>query len=102
MVFWYYTELMGVGDLRLYAFVQFFPIITIPIILALYRTKKLYTKQLLYVFGAYLLAKICEHYDAQIHEVLSVVSGHTIKHLFSALAIYFIYRIYKQRLKLSL
>lgn len=98
IVYWYSTELNGAGDLRLYAFIQFFPIVVIPIILLLYKNKNMYTKRLLYVFGAYMLAKLCEHFDGQLHEIFSVVSGHTIKHLFSALAIYYIYQIYKKRL----
>ncbi|PCI96487.1 MAG: alkaline phytoceramidase [Flavobacteriales bacterium] len=96
--YWYYTEIIGAGDLRLYAFIQFFPVLAVPLILIFYKNHQLYTKQLLYVIAAYTLAKICEHFDTQIFEFLSVVSGHTIKHLFSALAVYFIYQIYKERI----
>ena len=94
VLYWYYSEIIGRGDLRLYAFVQFFPIVAVPLVLVFYRNSKLYTKQIMYVFGAYIIAKLCEHFDVQIYEFLQVISGHTIKHLFSALAVYFIYRIY--------
>ncbi|PCJ28291.1 MAG: alkaline phytoceramidase [Flavobacteriales bacterium] len=96
--YWYYTEITGAGDLRLYAFIQFFPILAVPLILIFYKNSQLYTKQLLYVFGAYALAKICEHYDAYIFEYFRVISGHTIKHLLSAVAVYFIFLIYKKRM----
>jgi hypothetical protein len=97
--YWYYTEIIGLGDLRLYAFVQFFPIVVVPLILLFYKNGYLYTKQILFVFGAYTIAKLCEHFDAQLFEFLGFISGHTIKHLFSALAVYFIYLIYQKRIE---
>ncbi|MBL4592285.1 MAG: ceramidase domain-containing protein [Flavobacteriales bacterium] len=96
--YWYYTEIIGKGDLRLYAFIQFFPVVAVPLILVFYKNRELYTKRLLYVFGAYILAKLFEHFDTQIFEFLGFVSGHTIKHLLSALAVYYIYQIYQKRL----
>lgn len=101
VLYWYYSEIIGAGDLRMYAFVQFFPVVAVPLILVFYRDKKLYTKQLLLVFGVYTLAKLCEHFDGEIYALLGVISGHTIKHLFSALAVYFIYQIYAERLLLK-
>jgi len=96
--YWYYTELIGLGDLRLYAFVQFFPVVTVPLILLFYKNEHLYSTQIWLVFGAYTIAKICEHFDGYIFDFLGVISGHTIKHLFSALAVYFIYTIYQKRI----
>ncbi|NQX97750.1 MAG: alkaline phytoceramidase [Flavobacteriales bacterium] len=98
VIYWYYTEIIGVGDLRMYAFVQFFPIVAVPLILMFYKNNQLYTKQLLYVFGAYVMAKIFEYFDASIFEFLGFISGHTIKHLTSALAVYFIYQVYQKRI----
>ena len=97
VLYWYYSEIIGKGDLRLYAFVQFFPVVAVPLILIFYKKSQLYTKQLLYVFGAYTLAKLCEHFDTQIFEYFSIISGHSIKHFFSALAVYIIYLIYRKR-----
>ena len=98
ILYWYYTEITGVGDLRLYAFVQFFPIVATPLILIFYHNEDLYTKQLIYVFLAYATAKVFEHFDTQVFDVIGIVSGHTLKHLFSALAVWFIFKIYKNRL----
>ena len=47
------------------------------------------------VFG-YAIAKLCEHFDAEIFSYLKVISGHTIKYLFSAMAVWFIYKVYKK------
>jgi len=96
--YWYYTEITGTGDLRLYAFIQFFPVLAVPLIILFYKSSSLYTKELIYVFAAYVLAKLCEHFDSQIFEFFEFISGHTIKHLFSALAAYFIYLIYRKRM----
>ena len=38
------------------------------------------------VFGAYVLAKVFEHYDRQIFEWTGMVSGHTLKHVVAGLA----------------
>ena len=73
-------------------------ILNLPILL-FYKNGYLYTKQILFVFGAYTIAKLCEHFDAQLFEFLGFISGHTIKHLFSALAVYFIYLIYQKRIE---
>jgi len=97
ILYWYYTELTGVGDLRMYAFIQFFPVVAVPLILVFYKNSQLYTKLLIYAFGAYTIAKLCEHFDAEVFQFLGFISGHTIKHLFSALAIWFIYNIYQKR-----
>ncbi len=98
ILYWYYTEITGVGDLRLYAFVQFFPIVATPLILLFYHNENLYTKQLIYLFIAYAIAKLFEHLDAVVFDTLVIVSGHTLKHLFSALAVWFIFKIYQSRI----
>jgi len=43
------------------------------------------------VLALYVLAKFAEHYDRAIYSAMSV-SGHTLKHLFAALAAYRILR----------
>ena len=98
ILYWYYTELMGAGDLRMYAFIQFFPVVAVPLILIFYKNNQLYTKLLISAFVAYAIAKLCEHFDAQVFSFLKVVSGHTIKHLFSAIAVWFIYKVYRENI----
>ncbi|MGB0887889.1 MAG: hypothetical protein ACPGSL_07185, partial [Vicingaceae bacterium] len=62
----------------------------------IYRSNKLYTQKLIYVFAAYIVAKLFEHLDVITFELTGFVSGHTIKHLVSALAIYWVYKIFKK------
>ncbi len=84
VLYWIYTENRGAGDLRLYALVQFLPVLLIPLILILFPSGNYQKKYLWYIIGFYALAKITEHYDHEIMNVLSI-SGHTLKHIFASL-----------------
>jgi len=84
VLYWIYTENRGSGDLRLYALVQFLPVLLIPLILILFPSGNYQKKYLWYIIVFYALAKITEHYDHEIMGVLSI-SGHTLKHIFAAL-----------------
>jgi hypothetical protein len=86
VVYWYYTESLGQGDLRAYLLVQFLPVILIPFILLLFPSKKYQAGYIWLVLLIYILAKLAEHYDAQIMHALVEISGHSIKHILSALA----------------
>ncbi|MFT7088123.1 MAG: hypothetical protein ACJAZX_001578 [Rickettsiales bacterium] len=96
--YWNLTEQSGVGDLRSYALVQFFPILAIPIIIALFKAKYSGSRYLGEVVAWYLIAKILEHFDSEIFELTNqIVSGHTLKHLASAFATYGLVRYIKFR-----
>jgi predicted membrane channel-forming protein YqfA (hemolysin III family) len=84
---WDVSERAGAGDLRLYAFVQFFPLVAIPLILAL--TPRTYGDSWVYLvgLGVYALAKLAEVGDGAIYDVGGLVSGHTLKHLLAAGAV---------------
>jgi hypothetical protein len=71
-------------DLRLYAIAQFFPLIVVLFLI----------EGWLWGAGAaYVVAKVCEMADRPIYRALhETVSGHTLKHLFAALGIWFIWR----------
>lgn len=95
--YWQYTESIGAGDLRWYALVQFLPLIMMPIIFVVY-PKPFTHSYLLWVFLAcYVVAKILEHFDAQIFESLSVISGHSLKHIAAALGVFFYWRYLRVR-----
>ena len=83
---WHVTESRGAGDLRLYGFVQFYPMLLIPIIIALYPRKYIRAKDIGGILGLYVLAKGFELADRQVYELTGFVSGHTLKHLVAALA----------------
>ena len=88
VVSWDLSERAGAGDLRLYVFVQFFPLVAIPLILVL--TPRTYGDSWAYLvaLGVYALAKVAEVSDRAIYEGLGgLVSGHTLKHLIAAAAV---------------
>lgn len=86
--YWDYTEAAGAGDLRLYALVQFLPIILIPLILWLFPARESGMRYLLHTLGFYLLAKVLEHFDTAFFNIAGeAVSGHTLKHIAAAAAV---------------
>lgn len=96
--YWHQGELVGKGDLRPYALVQFYPMIAIPLMLMLYPARYSGSGYLLEVLVFYVLAKICEATDDVIFDTsLTLVSGHTLKHLFAAMACYSVLRYIKHR-----
>lgn len=84
-------------DLRLYAWVQFFPCIVLPLMLWLLPPKYTETWLWFVAFGFYVLAKLLEHYDAAIYAALGVMSGHPIKHVVAAAACFAIYLAFVTR-----
>jgi hypothetical protein len=94
-VFWWiWTEHAGHGDLRPYLFVQFYPMITIALMLILLPTP--YTRGNDYwgLFFFYAAAKVVEILDRQIFDLTQgLVSGHNLKHLFAAGAAAWILRM---------
>jgi hypothetical protein len=83
VLYWIYTENQGAGDLRLYALVQFLPVLLIPLIIILFPSHTYRKKYIWYLIGLYALAKLSEHYDAEVMNAVAV-SGHTLKHFFAA------------------
>jgi hypothetical protein len=84
-------------DLRLYVWVQFFPLVALPLIFVLLPPK--YTGASYWLFAAafYALAKLLEFYDGAVFSVGSVLSGHTLKHLAAAAACFAILRYFMTR-----
>lgn len=96
VVQWYWDEVRGHGDLRVYAAVQLYSALVL--LLALLLPPK-YTRSADFavVFGFYLLAKIFETADRLIFAHGHIVSGHTLKHLAAAAAGYWILRMLQLR-----
>lgn len=88
VVYWYMTEIAQAGDLRAYGLVQYMPMAMIPLMLWLFpKSSPLGWRALGFVFIFYALAKALEYYDHQVMTQLGgLVSGHTLKHLFAAMA----------------
>ena len=100
--YWQWTEYHGSGDLRFYALVQFLPILIIPLILLLYPARFSHVTGYWWLLLFYVLAKILEYFDGQVYTLSNaLISGHSIKHMVAALAVYFLYLSYKKRKELS-
>jgi Ceramidase len=77
------------GDLRPYLWVQFAPLLCISFVLAMFPARYTHRRFILYAIGLYALAKAAEIADKDIFTLTAhVVSGHTLKHLLAACAIF--------------
>lgn len=92
LLLWRWTD-----DLRLYAWVQFFPCLALPLLFVLFPPQ--YTGAIYWVIAAalYALAKLFEFYDREIYSALTVVSGHTLKHFAAAGACFVVLRYFQTR-----
>jgi hypothetical protein len=97
VLYWYWTETTGNGDLRPYVLVQFLPMIVIPVILVCFDSVFIKTGGYWLLLSAYVIAKLCEHFDREIFHVAGVVSGHTLKHLAAAVGIYLLLVSFRRR-----
>jgi len=89
---------LATGDLRLYAWAQFFPLIALILILSLFPPKYTGTRYWFLGAGLYALAKVLEYFDHQVFVVVgSTLSGHTLKHLAAAAACCSILRAFQVR-----
>jgi hypothetical protein len=84
------------GDLRLYVWVQFFPMVGVPLLLLMRAPEHSGTFYWVVAGALYVLAKLFEFYD---HAVYSnfILSGHTLKHLFGAAACFALLRYFQTR-----
>lgn len=84
--FWAYTEARGMGDLRAYAIFQFLPMVVTPFVLVFRQPvigeARYYWIMLLF----YMLSKLVEFLDVNIYGTVGIISGHSLKHIFAALA----------------
>lgn len=87
VLWWIWTEYEGHGDLRWYLIVQFYPMITIILMLLLLPTPYTHGKYYWGLLLFYVAAKVVEILDYQIFEFTHrMISGHNLKHLFAAMA----------------
>ena len=84
------------GDLRLYGWVQFFPVVALPLLLLLFPPR--YTGTFYWIIAAllYAVAKLFELADHVIHSNF-ILSGHTLKHLLVAFACFAVLRYFQKR-----
>lgn len=94
VLYWYAGEMRGHGDLRPYLFMQLVVLVIAPLILWLFDPPYHGERARWWVILLlYAMAKASEQLDHQIFALGHVVSGHTLKHLLAAGAIYMTVRI---------
>jgi hypothetical protein len=98
VVYWHVSELRTTGeDLRLYVEVQYYPMLAIPLIAFLFPSPYTRGGYVWNVLGLYALSKGFELLDASILDLGHIVSGHTLKHVAAAVALYHILRTLQLR-----
>jgi hypothetical protein len=92
LLLWRWTD-----DLRLYAWVQFFPFLAMLLMFLTCPPK--YTGTYYWIVAAlvYATAKVFEHFDREIYSIGYIVSGHTLKHVAAAAACFFVLRHFQVR-----
>ena len=92
LLLWRWTD-----DLRLYAWAQFFPFVSLILILQLFPPRYTGARSWAAAVALYGLAKVLELYDAQIYSFGHVLSGHTLKHLAAAAGGFMILKLFENR-----
>lgn len=91
VIYWGWSEARGIGDLRAYGLMQLYPMLLTPLLLWLYPPRYSGDRDILAVIGLYLLALLCDLSDRPVFALTGgFVSGHTLKHMIAALAIYWV------------
>ena len=92
LLLWRWTD-----DLRLYAWVQFFPFLAMAVLFLACPPKFTGTYYWIVAAVIYAIAKVFEHFDAAIYSIGFIASGHTLKHLAAAAATFAILRHFQVR-----
>ena len=97
VLYWYWSEQQGAGNLNFYIVVQFYSILVIVLLTKLFPSRYTDGGDIYAVVAWYALAKAGEIADQKIYDLGNLVSGHTLKHLVAAAAAYWILRMLRRR-----
>ncbi len=86
VAWWYVGQLGGNGDLRPYLLLQIAPLILIPLWQTVYGASRADCLWFGFALALYVLAKIAELHDHEMHAALGLITGHTVKHLLASVA----------------
>ncbi len=86
VLWWYWGERSGTGDLRPYLLFQALPIVLIPAWQWLHRSARAERAGFAAAIALYAIAKLAEVKDHALAAALGGLSGHTLKHLLASLA----------------
>ena len=94
VIYWYATERAGAGNVIPYAAFQAWSILVIVLLIAAFPARRYsHSFGLLWAAVFYGVAKLFETFDLAVYRALGgTLSGHTIKHLFAAAAVFAIVR----------
>lgn len=90
------------GDLRFYAWIQLIPLLTLPVLMTLFRPRYTHQWLLLSALALYGLAKVAETYDGVVFAwTRQSFSGHTLKHMLAALSCFVVLVMLSRRTERS-
>ena len=97
VIYWHCTD-----DLRLYVLVQFLPLLLLPVIQFLFKSPYTDRGLLLLALGIYVASKLAEHFDSALFAATgNIISGHSLKHLLAAAALFVVYWMLRRRATLT-
>jgi hypothetical protein len=99
VIFWYFTERAGAGNVIPYAAYQAWSVATIVLMLVAFPAMRYsHGGLLMWATFWYGLAKVFETFDLRVYRLLDgVLSGHTIKHVLASFAVFAIVRQLQMR-----
>ena len=97
VIYWILTERAGRGNVVPYAVLQAYAVFVMLFLAVLQPSRYTHGNQIYWVFAAYMIAKLLEHFDEQLLHMGHIVSGHTLKHFAAAAAGYFVCRMLWRR-----
>ncbi len=97
VIYWHWSEQQGAGNLNFYIVIQFYSLLLIVLLSLMLPTAYTHGGTILKAIGLYVLAKVAETFDQQIFALGQIISGHTLKHLIAALAIWQIAHMLRER-----
>lgn len=99
--YWSWSEAQGRGDLRAYGIMHFYPIVVILLLFVLTPPRYTRAHDVLWVLALYGAALAAEALDHALFELGGVISGHTLKHLLAAFAVWWALRMLMRRRPLA-
>jgi hypothetical protein len=99
--YWQWSAAHGTENVLPYLILQGYTVLMVLLLAALFPPRYTRGSLLIGVFLCYLAGKLFEWADWQVFAVGGLVSGHTLKHLASALATYLVLRMLTERRPLA-
>jgi hypothetical protein len=85
VIYWIVTERAGRGNVVPYAVLQGYSVVILVVLAASHPSRYTRGAAIYWVFAAYVLAKLFEHFDRQLLAVGGFISGHSVKHIAAAI-----------------